>query len=182
MQTFGCVAIDALAAIIPYAMGTYSQKLVAAGTKILSKADDYVKTGVWTMKAFDRGWEIEKALGGWCNNFPTIDWAIKTVRNDKTYLESIKSIKSMDITLPSYQKQSTLYNKLKKYVDELVDFDGVKKWKGVEYQVSQGSTRTLEIAVPPVEMTSMQADVFNEIIKYASMQTKKIDVVIRIVE
>ncbi len=179
-SNFGYLAWDVVAALVPYAPGSYATKTLKAGTKILSKSDNYVKSGVWSMKAFDRGYEIEKALGGWCNNFPVIDWAQKTIRANKTYLESIKSIKSIDITASSYQKASTLKSKLKGYVDSLAEFTGVKKWNGTEFKVSSGTSRTLEIAIPPVEMTSSQAKVFKEIVEYAN--EKGVKVITRIVE
>ena len=176
LSNFGYVAWDAAAMLVPYVPGSYSGKMVRAGTKILSSADNYVKTGVWSMKAFDRGYEIERALGGWGNNFPTIDWAKRTVRSDIVYLESIKSIKSIDITAKSYQKASTLSNKLRGYVDDLLRFEGVKSWQGKRYKVVSGTSRTLEIAVPPVEMTPSQTNVFNEIIEYAAERGIKVDI------
>jgi hypothetical protein len=176
---FGFLAWDAAATLIPYVPGSYAGKALSAGTKILSRADDYTKTGVWAMKAFDRGWEIEKALGGWGDNFPVIDWAYKTIRDEKGYLESIKSIKSIDITASGYQKASKLKSTLKGYVNALANFKetthGGRKWT-----VMSHSSRTLEIAIPPVEMTAAQAKAFQEVVEYA--KEKGIEIITRIVE
>ena len=177
---FGYLAWDAVAILVPYAPGSYAGKALSAGTKILSHSDNYVKSGVWAMKAFDRGWEIEKALGGWGNNFPVIDWAYKTLRGNTVYLESIKSIKSIDITANSYQKASKLKSTLKGYVNELAEFEGVPNWGGMEWIVMSHSSRTLEIAIPPVEMTAAQAKVFQGVVEYA--KEKGIEVITRIVK
>ena len=131
------------------------------------------------MNVFERGWEIEKALGGWGNNFPTIDCARKTVRTGATYLEDIKSIKSIDITAPSYQYASVLRNRLRGYTDDLASFQA-KPYKGTDYIVMPGTRRTLEIAVPPVEMTAEQAGVFQEMVEYGRQYG--VDIVTRIVQ
>ncbi|WP_080066679.1 RHS repeat-associated core domain-containing protein [Ruminiclostridium hungatei] len=177
---FGYLAWDVAATIVPYAPGSYTAKGIKAGTKILSRADEYTKTGVWAMKAFDRGWEIEKALGGWGNNFPVIDWAIKEFRNGKGYLSDIKSIKSIDITAKTYQKSSNLKSLLKGYVNDLANFSEAK-FEKVNYYVMDGTSRTLEIAIPAVEMTADQAKVFKYITDYAKSE-KNINVVVKIIK
>ena len=56
----------------------------------------------------------------------------------------------------------------------------VHPWGGKTWIVKANSSRTLEIAIPPVEMTPEQAKAFQEIIDYA--KTLGVDVVTRIVE
>ncbi len=180
LVNFGFLAWDVAAAIIPYAPGSYVAKPLKAGTKILSKSDDYVKSGVWAMKAFDRGYEIERALGGMANNFPTIDKFVRSQeRAGITWLSSVTSIKSIDVTASSYKTGNTLKNLLKKYVDDLVKF-AEANYKGRKFMLDPNASKILEIAVPPVEMSSSQSKAFQEIIDYAT--EKGIEVLIKIVE
>ncbi len=177
---FGFLAWDVAAALVPYAPGSYSAKTIKTGTQILSKSDNYVKSGVWAMKAFDRGYEIEKALGGMANNFPVIDKYVKSqYRAGIMWLSSVTSIKSIDITASSYKSGNTMKNLLKKYVDDLAAFKG-KPYKDTYYQLESCGNKILEIAIPPVEMTSNQAKVFEEIKEYAT--EKGIELITRIVE
>ncbi len=39
----------------------------------LANPQTWVRAGAWAKNAFQRGWEIERMLGGMLNNFPTID-------------------------------------------------------------------------------------------------------------
>lgn len=129
------------------------------------------------MKAFDRGWEIERRLGGWCNNFPTIDWA--DMDEAAGLLKNIKSIKSIDLNAKTYQNTSKLYNTLKRYVNQLIDFNGAK-YKGINWTVQTGTPRTLEIAIPSSSMTKEQAEIFEKIIEYA--QENGVKVIKRIID
>lgn len=129
------------------------------------------------MKAFDRGWEIERRLGGWCNNFPTIDWA--DMDEAAGLLKNIKSIKSIDLNAKTYQNTSKLYNTLKRYVNQLIDFNGAK-YKGINWIVQTGTPRTLEIAIPSSSMTKEQAEIFEKIIEYA--QENGVKVIKRIID
>ena len=115
------------------------------------------------------------------NSFPKIDkFKISQVRAGITWLSSVTSIKSMDITLKSYQNTSTLKSKLKKYVDDLAGFVEAKyDKKTYRFEESVGN-KILELAIPPVEMSQGQADVFQEMIDYANEQG--VEFVIRIVE
>ena len=143
--------------------GSYAGKTLMAGTKILTHVDDYSRVGVWAMRHFERGYEIERALGGWGNNFPTIDWAVKTITDPgKGTLDTIKSIKSLDLRAKRYQRPSTLRHTIMGYVEELRNFKNTT-YDGIDWIVKEGSSRTLEIAIPPVEMTSKQAAVFEQI-------------------
>lgn len=179
-SNFGFLAWDVAAALVPYAPGSYSAKTVKAGTKILSKSDNYVKSGVWAMKWSDRGYEIEKALGGMANNFPKIDkYVISQVKGTTTWLKSATSIKSIDITSKSYKSGTTLYNKLKTYVDDLTKFSGTT-YKKTTYKLEKNASKTLEIAIPPVEMNKSQSEAFKKIQKYAS--EKGIEIITKIIK
>ncbi|MGN0243077.1 MAG: RHS repeat-associated core domain-containing protein, partial [Lachnospiraceae bacterium] len=177
IKNFGFLIWDVAAAAIPFIPGSYAGKTIKAGTKILSKADDYKRTGVWAKKALDRGWDIEKALGGWCNNFPTIDKAVKkTYKNGKNFLKNIVSIKSMDTTAKTYQNASKMRNKLRKYIDDLANFSETT-YKGTKWTVKGGTSRTLELAIPAVGLSKKQAKVLQEMKEYA----KKLGVTLKVV-
>jgi len=176
---FGYLLLDVVAAAIPYLPGSYSLKTVKAGTKIISRADEYVKTGVWAMDQWSRGWEIERALGGMANNFPTIDKFISSgVKNGDTILTSVTSIKSIDITADTYKKAGGLRHKLKSYVNSLIEFKE-KTYKGVTYVLEKNAKKILEVAIPPVSMSAAQAAVFEEIQSYAA--ENGIEFIVRII-
>ena len=95
------------------------------------------------------------------------------------FLENIKSIKSIDLTASTYKNASKLKNKLIKDIDSLASFSEAT-WNGIEHKVVEGTSRTLEIAIPPVEMTAEQAKVFAEITEYA--KEKGVTIVTKVVE
>ena len=107
LANFGYLAWDVAAAAIPYVPGSYTVK----GVKILSKLDNYshAAKSVWKMKWSDRGYEIERRLGGMCNNFPTIDkYTVSKITGKTKTLSSITSIKSIDMTAKTYQEPASL--------------------------------------------------------------------------
>lgn len=81
-------------------------------------------------------------------------------------LSDIKSIKSIDLNAKTYQSASKLRSKLKGYIDDLAKFNGTS-YKGVEWSVQPGTSRTLEIAIPSSPMTNSQLKIFNEMMEYA---------------
>ena len=183
VTNFGFLAWDVVAAIVPYAPGSYVAKSVKSGTKIISKSSEYVKKGVWKMGSMKRGWEIEKALGGMCNNFQTIDKFVESfsevVGLDVVHwLSSVTSIKSIDISAKSYKNASNLKRVLKRYVDDVSSYYS-KKYKGEIYSLDKGRKKILEVAIPPVEMSKAQANVFDEIVSYA--KEKGVTVITRII-
>ena len=164
----GFLLWDIGAALLPFLPGSYTAK----GVNLLMKADDFVKapTGVWAKKPFERGWEIEKALGGMMNNFPVID---KFTVGAKGIASSITSIKSIDVTAKTYQKGNNFYNTIKGYVDDLANFS-TTTYGGVTVKVNQNTSRILELALPPVQLTKSQADQLDKITKEASKKGVKI--------
>jgi len=177
-SNFGYLAWDVAATIVPYVPGSYTAKGLKAGAKILAKADDFEKTGVWAMKAFDRGYAIEKMLGGWGTNFPVIDKAVKGI---KGYAESITSIKSMDITAKTYNKGNRMYYTLKGYIDSLSGFVE-KRWANETISTGADTKRYLELAIPAVEMTKSQFTQLQKAIKYASDLENPVEIILRIIK
>ena len=93
-------------------------------------------------------------------------------------LDDIKSIKSLDITGKRYRSPYTLEKTLEKYIQELADFK-TTRYKNITWHVKEGSSRTLEIAIPPVEMTAKQAEIFKKMEGKAA--EKKVDLIVTIV-
>ena len=179
IATLGSVAWDTAALLLPYVPGSYIDDVAKASAKLISNADNYTKAGSWALKPFDRGWTIEKILDGLCTNFKTIDNFTVIVDGRSKIISDIMSIKSINLSAKSYQKAGRLRNLLKKYIDDLVRFSGAP-YRSVFYEVAENSARTLHIAVPPMKISSMQAEVIGEMIEYA--KTKGVTLIISIVE
>ena len=150
------------------------------GAKLLQKErsiENYSRAGVWAMNAFNRGWEIERRLGGMMNNFPTIDKMVE-VFNDGTrsILSSVTSIKSIDITAETYKDASKLKSRITKYIDDLAGFAGTT-YKQHDYILQDNLQRILEIAIPPVTPNSAQSEVIDEMISYAQSQGIQIKII-----
>ena len=121
----------------------------------VSHAGNYEKSGVWLKNNFERGKELEKRLGGMCNNYPTIDGFIKVEGTD--FASSITSIKSMDITSPAYNQGNRLLSQLEDYLNELEKFTGAT-YKGEDLFINRDTTRRLELVFPPTALTVKQED------------------------
>lgn len=111
---------------------------------------------IWELPAVRRGVEIEiRRAGGdrLPNGFPVVD----IMRNGTAI-----SVKSIDITLPSYHGIG-LFHRLKNFVDRLSKFRGAD-WQG--YPVSGSVKKELEVIIPAGKATSVQKRIFEEIIQY----------------
>ncbi|PRX52876.1 hypothetical protein B0G52_1501, partial [Cohnella sp. SGD-V74] len=132
--------------------GTLVQGAKAAGqgvkylwksAKTMFKSDDAVGS-VWKLSPFERGVEIERALGGWNNNFPVIDKAGDIVNGYRT---SITSIKSIDLSAKSYQSGNTVYTTIMGYSKKLTKFE-TTSYGGTTIRVNSSTQRILEVAIP----------------------------------
>ncbi|MBW7477851.1 hypothetical protein K0T92_24380, partial [Paenibacillus oenotherae] len=174
----GFLLWDIAATLLPFVPGSY----VAKGTKMLMKADVFAKarTGVWAKSAVERGREIEDALGGMSNimgnNFKTID---KFVAGEGLFAKSITSIKSIDVTLSSYNKGNNLLNILKVYTNSLASYTGHTQ-KNLTVLANSSTIKNLEVALPPVELTKSQSEQLQMAIDYA--KDKGVNIIIKIVE
>ena len=111
------IGLDLVCAVIPGVTinaGT-AKTLAKSSLEIADKVVD--AKGAWNLNPFDRGKSIEKTLDGWNNNFPVIDKFNKDSR-------TITSIKSLDLNAKSYQSGNAVFNRVKGYIDKLVDFKG----------------------------------------------------------
>jgi RHS repeat-associated protein len=122
----------------------------------------------WALPPSPRGFVIEDALGGNLpKNFPTIDiYANGTAT----------SIKSIDLTAPSYQSASRLTSRLNGYVRDVASFEGAT-FSGT--RISSGSTtsRELVIAVPEGVATEVQQAALIDIVQYGASKGVTVRVV-----
>ena len=154
------VALDAASIFVPYVPAGISK--VKNATHILNNinkiqnAAGAVKTSVWSLPAFKRGWEIEKKLGGMMSNFPVIDYAKK---GSKNIAECIGSIKSMDLNAKTYQNARNVYNKINSYVNKLANFSGKTYGKTI-VNINSETVRILDLAIPsnanPAQLKAIQ--------------------------
>ena len=131
----------------------------------------YVGDNLWTKGAFKRGQIIDKALGNNLGyNFPVVDKL-----NDRT----ITSIKSMDLTLPTYQTGKGIYNTLVKNIDALDKFT-YKSWNRKFIGLNDYDSKELEIAISKTIISKEQKYGIDRAIQYA--ENKGIKVKITIIE
>ena len=142
------VALDAASIFVPYVPAGISK--VKNATHILNNINKVqnvagaVKSSVWSLPAFKRGWEIERKLGGMMNNFPVIDYAEGFIEDFSKY---IGSIKSMDLNAKTYQNARNVYNKISSYVNKLANFK-TTEYAGRLITVESVTVRILDLAIP----------------------------------
>jgi filamentous hemagglutinin len=147
----------------PSALATATRMSNAARTKAPTRS------AVWGLEPLDRGFAIEGLLGtNLAKNLPVIDRFINGIAT---------SIKSIDLTLKSYQSISTLKRTLLQYVHALVDFGGTK-WGDDIVRGSQITGRSLEIVIPAGTATAEQQAAIQVVANFA----KLLGVVVKIVE
>ncbi|MEK4043333.1 hypothetical protein NSU18_06685 [Paenibacillus sp. FSL H8-0048] len=156
---------------LPFVPGSYVGKTLSTIEKFRE-----AKTGVWALGFSKRGYEIERALGGMVNNFPTID---KFIQGKNGIAKSVTSIKSLDITGKTYAKENKLYSTLMNYVNKLEDF-GTTTYGGLTVRVNSQTNKILELALPPVQLTKSQSKELDKAIADASKQG--IQIIVKIVE
>jgi RHS repeat-associated protein len=96
---------------------------------------------VWRLNPYDRGVAIENMLGRspfLAQNFPVIDRFENGVAT---------SIKSMDLTLKSYQNLGTLERTVRGYVTTVANWQGAN-WAGYRIDVTQIQGREVLLAIP----------------------------------
>lgn len=116
-------------------------------------------SSLWSMNALQRGLEIERRLGGNLPiNFPTIDKLENGVAT---------SIKSIDVTLGSYNKGNGLLNTLNGYINKLSNFSvgsgsGLTVREGVNF-----TSKSLEVAIQPGKASLAQWEQISQAMKNA---------------
>lgn len=124
--------------------------------------------GVWSMTPFARGVAIERTLGqNLPSNFPRIDRFHNGVAT---------SIKSMDVTAPTYQNAATIRSTGRGYVDAVANFRGATSGDTVITN-NQITSRALDLAVPP-GATSAQWEALSDIVSYGTQQNVNVRIVV----
>lgn len=116
-------------------------------------------SSIWGTNALQRGLIIEKMLGGNLPaNFPTID-----------KLESgiATSIKSIDVTLSSYNKGNGLLNTLNGYIKSLSEFTGTTRSGLTLKQGVDFTSKSLEVAIQPGKASLAQWEQISQAMKNA---------------
>ena len=114
---------------------------------------------LWQLPAVQRGVEIEILRAGSYrlpHGFPVVD-----ILKNGTAI----SVKSVDITLPSYQG-SRLLHRLKGYVNKLIDFRGSVHGGR---RVSGNARKELEVVIPKGKTTEAQQKIFEEVADYGQL-------------
>jgi filamentous hemagglutinin len=112
------------------------------------------ESSVWDLSPFARGQSIEQTLGANLpQNFPVIDKF-----NWDTGVAT--SIKSIDLTAPSYQNMSTLSSTLNGYVNSVAGFSG-QNWAGISINANQITGLQLQLAIPEGTASAAQQAMIN---------------------
>lgn len=144
---------DNMGAILGIAMGAGEapQRTIHSVRRLATSTS----SSVWKLHPFERGWAIEKQLGGWGNNFPVIDKFEKGIAT---------SIKSLDLNAKSYQNSNRVFNTLKRYIDDLVGFNGATR---KPINISEIVGRQLDLALPSGSGSAAQWEQIQQAMKYA---------------
>lgn len=126
------------------------------------------ESGVWELTPFERGQQIEQALGhNLPSNFPVID------RFENGLATSIKSI---DLDAATYQNGATLARTLGGYVDKVADFQGTT-WAGVAVRGQSITGRALDLAIPNSGSAAQQA-IINQTVTYGASRGVSVNVIV----
>jgi hypothetical protein len=134
-----------------------------SAVRILPKGEGSVWDLGWSL----RGQKIEQKLGhNVPPGFPVVDrWSAG----------EITSIKSMDLSAPSYVNPTKILRTAKSYIDDLVEFAGERRGP-LEVFPQNVRGRILRLAVPP-QMTSAQATALDEVIQYGRVNGVKVEII-----
>jgi hypothetical protein len=129
----------------------------SGATQSVAEAD----AAAWKLGWAARGRYFEGRLGRTLHpNFPGIDKIPDGVAT---------SIKSIDLRAATYQDADRLTYRLKKYANELSEFDG-RAWAGEEVKLSDIKGRTLSLAIPKESITATQRDAIEAVRMWARMK------------
>ncbi len=159
---------DNIGTILGFASGTggatQRSRQVFANRYVASSS-----SSVWKLPPLERGWAIERRLGGWCNNYPVIDKF-----NRQTGIAT--SIKSMDLNAKSYQKTGSVFNKLKGYIDKLHKFKGLDS-NDMKVSGNKILGKELELVLPNGSGTKAQWEQIHQAIDYGMQQNINISII-----
>jgi filamentous hemagglutinin len=126
-----------------------------------------VESGVWKLNPFQRGQQVEQALGhNLPSNFPVIDRFESGLAT---------SIKSLDLNAAAYQNTSTLNRTLNGYVDTMAGFQG-RTWAGVRIRPQDITGRALDLAVPHSGSAAQQV-IINQTVTYGASRGVTVNII-----
>lgn len=176
---------EALAALKVVALAKAARFAALAGRAgaLLTRVAKYVTAAVakavstitrigspWKLDPSARGFRIEAMLGGNLpNTFKTFDKWDKATK-------TATSIKSMDLAAATYGKASAIYSRLKKYVDDVVNFSTETK-QGQTLTKRMIKTREIILAIPK-NGTPQQMAAIERARRYAKSHNIEFEVVI----
>ena len=117
--------------------------------KLAKYADNVVKLDkdAWEMSPVKRGDYFDDLFGNNLgHNFPVVD---------KLENRVLTSIKSMDLSLKTYQKPNGIFGKILKDASTLKSFTG-KSWANTEIFVGQYDKKVLQIILPNMSISAQQ--------------------------
>jgi RHS repeat-associated protein len=167
---WAALGLDTGCAFLPVATGG---GLLVRGGK--AGAQLVAHTSVWSLGACARGYEIERTLGGMCNNFPVID---KFTNASNGIAKSIASIKSINLRAKTYQRVNGVYNKIMNDANKLASFT-TTFYNDIKVAVNSSTIRTLEVAIPKGASKSQMKEIARAINDAAK---KGIQVIIYIIK
>lgn len=165
--------------------GSNAFRIRAVGQSLGQFISARVPWSAWRLAASARGLAIEKTilnraavfLGRQINNFPVIDDYI--VRGGRGIASSIKSI---DLTLPSYANPAAVVSKLSGYADDLSRFasNGPRSYSGftVGNAANPVNDRVLIVAIEEGAATAAHANALIQWVRQAPQQFPNIRVLI----
>ena len=167
---FGAVYSSVLLVDAAWTWGAARLAPAAAGAGAAGAAA--ANGNVWNLPPVERGFEIEQQLGqNLPRAFPVIDRFTRGVAT---------SIKSMDLSLPSYQSTSQVLSRLNAYVRVLSNFQG-GRFDGAVVDGAQISQRVLQVAVPPGGMSPAQAQAFQMATQAAAARGNPVQIVTTVI-
>jgi len=163
-------ALPDLAALVGLGLARIQAALVRAGnlaeiTALQNARQELLK--VWDHANFPRGWAVEDHLGrSLPRSFKGIDRFHKGVAT---------SIKSMHLSLKSYQDPVKIFSKGREYVNQVANFRGARM--GTRRITADDITeRVLRLGVPP-GATEAQKWALKRVVEYGKQKGVKVEVI-----
>ncbi|MBS0598876.1 MAG: VCBS repeat-containing protein [Proteobacteria bacterium] len=141
-------------------------RAIKGGAQMLRDAD--AAESVWRLNPFQRGQQIERALGqNLPYNFPVIDRFENGLAT---------SIKSLDLNAKTYQNTAALSRVLRGYVDDVAAFNG-RTWAGVRIRSQDISGRALDLAIPRGG-SAAQRSVLSQTVRYGAARGVNVNTIV----
>ena len=162
-----------LAGLIVGGIESLGARALARVFDVLFVDDSAEQASIWSLGWQRRGLEAEKLIvpdpgARLPPAFPTID----AFGDDGI----ARSIKTVDLSAPTYERGGAVLSKLKGYINDLYDFRGAR-WSGADIRASQIRGKELDIGIPGTP-TAAQADAIADALAYAGSKGIVVKVVV----